>query len=194
MTIRIEITAETPEQFQTFVALLRGEARLMPWGTIAVPAPELSPEELAEAQAEAAAFDTKQAAAHPDEGGPATPVEPAPVKARRRTKAEIEAAKAADAPATLASQTVTRAISETPEDRTEPGVAEQTAAQPEPTPPVEAAPLSHDDIRRALKVIVDAKGMPVATKALMDLGYGKTSDVPAEKIAEVIAALRQVAA
>lgn len=211
MTIRVEITAETPEQYRALVLALTGRSDEMSLiDILRARKPDswthqernvdigMSPE-YAEANSgvidtAVASGDLRPAAAHPDEGGPATPAEPAPAKARRRTKAEIEAAKAADAPAPLAEQVVNRAISETPEERTEPVADEQPAAQPEPTPTVETVTLSHDDIRRALKVIVDSKGMPVATKALMDLGYGKTSDVPAEKIGEVIAALQAVAA
>jgi len=197
LTIRIEITAETPEQYGALVLALAGGARLeetlrsMIAGFL-----DATEEQPVETVWQASVVrEPEPAAAHPDEGGPATPVEPTPAKPRRRTKAEIEAAKAADAPAPLADQVVNRAISETPEDRTGPQdtpVAEQPTSQPEPT--IESVTLSHDDIRRALKAIVDAKGMPVATKALMDLGYGKTSDVPVEKIGEVIAALQQVAA
>lgn len=214
MTIRIEITAETPEQYRAFMDALTGHGPLIrdvlraahfqhyedePSGPLAGKWEHVDHEPADAVMPGDATGATEQAAAHPDEGGPAVPVDPAPAKPKRQTKAEREAAKAAEAPAPLAAQVVNRAISESPEDRTGPQdtpateqATEQPSAQPEPT--IETVTLSHDDIRRALKVIVDGKGMPVATKALMDLGYGKTSDVPAEKIAEVIAALQKVAA
>jgi hypothetical protein len=195
LTIRIEITAETPEQYQALIGALAGGARIeetlkaMIAGFL-----DATEDKPAEPVWQAVVTREPEAATpHPDEGGPATPVEPAPQQRRRRTKAEIEAARAAEAPPPLASQTVTRAISETPEERVGPTDAPEIEDEPKPEQPADA-PLTHDNVRSALKAVVDAKGLPFATSLLTKLGFGKVSDIPADKFGEVIEQLKGAAA
>jgi hypothetical protein len=209
LTIRIEITAETPEQYRAYLMALTGVPRIVAsetasddmapgaWNYAGVRADIRVSPEYAEANSGvidvAIASGDLKAAPHPDEGGPATPVEPAPQQRKRRTKAEIEAARAAEAPPPLASQTITRAISETPEERVGPTDAPEIEDEPKPEQPADA-PLTHDNVRSALKAVVDAKGLPFATSLLTKLGFGKVSDIPADKFGEVIEQLKGAAA
>jgi hypothetical protein len=202
LTIRIEITAETPEQYQALIGALAGGARVeetlkaMLAGFLDATGEEqvagqMTDEEARRVGALAPSIEPIVAAAN-RAINEQLQAEPAPQR-KRRTKAEIEAARAAEAPPPLASQTVTRAISETPEERVGPTDAPEIEDEPKPEQPADA-PLTHDNVRSALKAVVDAKGLPFATSLLTKLGFGKVSDIPADKFGEVIEQLKGAAA
>lgn len=126
---------------------------------------------------------------------------------RRRTKAEMEAARAAEtaggetaegaaeqaqaqtAPAGADADddflgpdpAAKQAISETPEDRKPPLTKEEAEA------------MFKTEVRPALGAVMTAKGQDAARKLLEDFGFKKLTDMPSERYAEFIAVCKQAA-
>lgn len=144
----------------------------------------------------------------PAETGDGSTAQP---RKRRRTKAEMDAVRAAEA---AGGEQVTGAAAE--------GVAEQAQAQAEPagaadddflgpdpaakqaiseTPEdrkpaltkEEAEAMFKTEVRPALGAVMTAKGQDAARKLLEDFGFKKLTDMPSERYAEFIAVCKQAA-
>lgn len=123
---------------------------------------------------------------------------------KRRTKAEMEAARAAEAAAVagtdaaqqpeqatdtaadfLGEEATSRSISDTPGDRKEP--------EPKPLTKEEAEAKFKNEVRPALGKVMQDKGQDAARKLLNDFGFQKLTDMPAEKYDAFIAVCAKAA-
>jgi hypothetical protein len=156
MQIQINLDSSNPGDMEKFFNLLTGFGR--------------DRVEITQSEATAAAVIAESVELAPV-------VEPAPEqpKRTRRTKAEIESAKAQEAEAYKAAQEIERAA-QTPT---------QTPATPTATPLPPAteqpsAPVSIDDLRAALQGFTSAKGMPAGIELLKKFGCSRISELAAK--------------
>jgi len=171
MTIQLTITAETPEQFAYKARVLLLIAAASADAPVAEPQGSDTPDPVEDAPvAEPQGSDTPD----PVEDAPAA--EPENPKRTRRTKAEIAAEKKAEAEAKY-------------ETSDEPDVENATGT----TAPAEAGKVDLAQIRKAgMEVLAkrgNAEGMKVIEGVYKAVGATKTSELPEDKYAEVLAAL-----
>ena len=162
--IHLSITAETPEELYQQI---RGLAGII--GGEAPEAPITARTVLAEIKSEQA------------------PEADAPKRGRGRPRKPLETPEEA-----AAADPATNPI--TPEEAKDAapvatvGALPPTEPQPEPPTETKAAPsVTIDNVREALKVLVNAKGGDAARAVLRDQGFEKLSDVPEQMYGDVIA-------
>ncbi|WFS07746.1 hypothetical protein [Methylobacterium sp. 391_Methyba4] len=139
----------------------------------------------------------------PAETGDGSTAQP---RKRRRTKAEMDAARAAEA----AGGDATEGAAEQAQAQAEPaGAADDDFLGPDPAakqavsetpenrkPPLtkeEAEAMFKTEVRPALGAVMTAKGQDAARKLLEDFGFKKLTDMPSERYAEFIAVCKQAA-
>lgn len=129
---------------------------------------------------------------------------------RRRTKAEMDAARAAEAAGGGATGEATEGAAEQAQAQAEPaGAADDDFLGPDPaakqasseTPEdrkpaltkEEAEAMFKTEVRPALGAVMTAKGQDAARKLLEDFGFKKLTDMPSERYAEFIAVCKKAA-